>query len=112
MAEPQALKLLAWVKAAAEQEGGGVQDEVRPPGHEARPDAAGFTSLDGHVLTISFARAAAARAFLARAGATIRELEEWSEIAAVIAVGAHQFPLRAGIEKTQEDLKALSDGGG
>ena len=112
MAEPEAFQLLAWVKEAAERAGGAVQDEVRALDQAVPTDAAGFTSLDGHALTITFARAGAARAFLANAGATILELEEWSRIVAVIQVGEHSFPLRAGIEKTDEDLKTLSEAGG
>lgn len=111
MAESEAFQLLAWVKEAAERAGGAVQDEVRALDQAVPSDAAGFTSLGGHTLTIRFAQAAAARAFLAETGATILELEEWSRIVAVIQVGEHSFPLRAGIEKTDEDMKKLSAAG-
>lgn len=112
MAEPEAIQLLAWVKETAEGAGGAVQTEVRSLDHAAPADADGFTSLDGHTLTVTFPRAVGARAFLAKTGATILELQEWSGIVAVIQVGDRSFPLRAGIEKTEEDLKTLSDAGG
>ncbi len=112
MADPEAIQLLAWLKDVAEHEGGSVQDDVRGLDAPAHPDAAGFTALGGHALTIRFARAAAARAFLAKTAGTVLEMEEWSRIAIVIDVGEHSFPLRAGIEKTDEDLRALSDAGG
>jgi hypothetical protein len=112
MADPEAIQLLAWLKEVAELEGGSVQDEVRALGEPAHSDAAGFTALSGHALTVRFARAAAARAFLAKTGGAILEMEEWSQIAIVIEIGEHSFAVRAGIEKTDEDLKALSDAGG
>jgi len=99
------------VKKLAELEGAAVQDDVRALGQPASSDTAGFTSLSGHTLTINFARTAGAQAFLAKTAAAILELEEWSRIAIIVQVGEHSFPLRAGVEKTKEDLKKLSDAG-
>jgi hypothetical protein len=111
MEEPEAFRLLAWVKEAAEHEGGAVQDDVLALDQAPPSDAAGFASLAGHTLTIKFASSAAARAFLARTGATILELLEWSRIVIVVEVGKNSFSLRDGIGKAEEELKKLDNAG-
>jgi hypothetical protein len=112
MAAPEALELLAFVRRAAEREGGAVEDDGPAAAPPTPSDAAGFASLAGHALTIRFANAAGARAFLAAAGTTILELLEWSSIAVIVHVGERRLSLRDGIEEADEELQALGGGGG
>ncbi len=110
MEEPDALRRFAFVREAAEQDGGVVRDDG-PALDPARPsDAAGFASLAGHTLTIRFAAYAPALAFLARTGATILELLEWSPLVIVVEVGQNRFSLRDGIEKAEDELREARTG--
>ncbi len=109
MEGPQGFQLLAWLREAAQHEGGAVLNDVLAPSEATPADPSGFASLAGQTLTFRFASSAEAQAFLGKEGAaaTILELLEWSSIAIVVEVGKHRFSLRDGIGEAEEELKKL-----